>query len=175
MVSLITALYRRFAGLIAELGKFGMVGAIAAVVDLGGAGYLHGVIGVGPLTSKAISVIAATIASYIGNRFWTFRHRANHALLREWTVFVLLNGIGLLIAEAAIGFTYYTLGFHDHLAYNLASVGGTALGTVFRYWSYKKWVFLAAEPAGDLPEQVPDLETSASTPPAPGTTGTGLP
>jgi putative flippase GtrA len=165
MGSLITGVYRRFAGLIAEIGKFGAVGAIAAVVDLGGAGYLNGAVGLGPLTSKAISIAAATVVSYVGNRFWTFRHRANHALFREWIVFLALNVIGLVIAEAAIGFTYYALGFHDHLAYNLASVAGTGLGTVFRYWSYKKWVFLAAEPGtGDLPEQIAELASSGSTP-----------
>ena len=147
MVSLITRAYRRFAHLFAELAKFGVVGATAAVVDLGGAAYLHGVVGVGPLSAKAIAIAVATLVSYIGNRFWTFRHRGNHALLREWVVFIVLNLVGLLIAEIAIGFTYYALGLHDALAYNVASVAGTALATVFRYWSYKKWVFIA--PGGD--------------------------
>ena len=32
------------------------------------------------------------------------------------------------------------------LAYNAASVVGTGLGTIFRYFSYKKWVFLAGRP-----------------------------
>jgi hypothetical protein len=32
------------------------------------------------------------------------------------------------------------------LAYNAASLAGTGLGTVFRYFSYKKWVFLAGAP-----------------------------
>jgi putative flippase GtrA len=147
MGSLITGMYRRFAGLIAEMAKFGVVGAIAAVVDIGGAAYLHGADGFGPLTAKAISIAAATVVSYVGNRFWTFRHRANHALLREWIVFFALNAIGLVIAEAAIGFTYYVLGLHGTIAYNLAQVAGTGLGTVFRYWSYKKWVFVAPQTA----------------------------
>jgi putative flippase GtrA len=150
MGSLITGVYRRFAHLIAELAKFGVVGAVAAVIDLGGAGYLHGVVGIGPLSAKAIAITAATLVSYLGNRFWTFRHRANHALIREWAVFIMLNLIGLLIAEASIGFTYYVLGLHDAIAYNVASVAGTGLATVFRYWSYKKWVFIA--PARDTGE-----------------------
>jgi len=32
------------------------------------------------------------------------------------------------------------------LAYNVASVVGTGLGTIFRYFSYKKWVFLPGVP-----------------------------
>jgi putative flippase GtrA len=144
MVSLISGVHRRFAGLIAELAKFGVVGVTASAVDLAGAGYLHAA-GVGPLSAKAISITIATVLSYVGNRFWTFRHRANHALLREFSVFVLLNAIGLVIAELTIGFTYYVLGFHGPVAFNLASVAGTGLGTIFRYWSYKKWVFIAPE------------------------------
>lgn len=175
MRSLLTGLYLRFAGLIAELAKFGLVGGLAAVVDLGGAGYLHGAAGLGPLSAKAISLSVAAVLSYLGNRFWTFRHRANHALLREWTVFLLLNAIGLVIAEATIGFTYYALGYHGSLAFNLASVAGTGLGTIFRFWSYKKWVFIAPETlTGDLPEQLPELAYSAS-PAGPGTAAQILP
>ncbi len=163
MGSLFTGVHRRFAGLIAELAKFGLVGGIAAVVDLGGAGYLHGAVGMGPLSAKAISISVATVLSYVGNRFWTFRHRANHALLREWAVFFLLNAMGLVIAEATIGFTYYVLGFHGSLAFNLASVAGTGLGTIFRFWSYKKWVFIAPETlTGELPEQIPELGSSGT-------------
>jgi putative flippase GtrA len=148
---LVTGAYQRFADLIAELAKFGVVGATAAVIDLGGAAYLHGVVGIGPLSAKAAAIAAATLVSYLGNRFWTFRHRGGHALLREWVVFIVLNLIGLLIAEVAIGFTYYVLGLHDAIAYNVASVAGTALATVFRYWSYKKWVFIAADVDGAGP------------------------
>jgi hypothetical protein len=32
------------------------------------------------------------------------------------------------------------------LVFNAASLAGTGLGTVFRYFSYKKWVFLAGAP-----------------------------
>ena len=162
---LITGAYHRFADLIAELAKFGMVGAIAAVVDLGGAAYLHGVVGVGPLSAKAAAIAAATLVSYLGNRFWTFRHRGGHALLREWVVFIVLNLIGLLIAEVAIGFTYYVLGLHDAIAYNVASVAGTGLATVFRYWSYKKWVFIALDGDGTEPESR-ELTGAGQAPPA---------
>ena len=34
----------------------------------------------------------------------------------------------------------------SELAYNAASVVGTGLGTIFRYFAYKKWVFLADAP-----------------------------
>jgi putative flippase GtrA len=141
------SLYRRVAELIPELAKFGVVGLIGSVVDLGGAAVLHGAVGIGPMFSKAASLTAATVITYLGSRFWTFRHRVNQALLREGTLFAALNLVGLGIAEVVIAVTTYGLGLKSALAYNAASVAGTGLGTIFRYFSYKKWVFLADAPA----------------------------
>jgi putative flippase GtrA len=140
------SLRKRFAELIPELAKFGVVGLIGSVVDLGGAAYLHAE-GVEALAAKALSLTAATMVTYLGSRFWTFRHRVNQALLREGLLFVALNLVGLAIAECVIAFVSYGLDARSGLAYNAASVAGTGLGTIFRYFSYKKWVFLADTPA----------------------------
>jgi putative flippase GtrA len=141
------SLRHRIAELTPELAKFGAVGLIGAVVDLGGAAVLHGAVGIGPMISKAVSLTAATVLTYLGSRFWTFRHRVNQALLREGTLFAALNLVGLAIAEAVIAAATYGLGLKSALAYNAASVVGTGFGTIFRYFSYKKWVFLADAPA----------------------------
>ena len=140
------SLHRRLAGLIPELAKFGVVGLIGTVIDLGGADYLHVHMGLGPMVSKALSITAATVFTYLGSRFWTFRHRVNQALLREGVLFVMLNVVGLAIAEIVIAAATYGLDLKSELAFNVASVVGTGLGTIFRYFSYKKWVFLAHAP-----------------------------
>ena len=103
------SLRKRFAELIPELTKFGLVGLAGAVVDLGGAAYLHGALGVGPMVSKGLSLTAATIVTYLGSRFWTFRHRMYQALLREGVLFAALNIVGLAIAECVIAFVTYGL------------------------------------------------------------------
>ena len=142
----LVSLRKRFAGLIPELAKFGLVGLAGSVVDLGGAAYLHGAVGIGPMISKGLSLTAATLVTYLGSRFWTFRHRVNQALLREGILFAALNLVGLAIAECVIALVTYGLDLRGTLAYNAASVFGTGLGTIFRYFSYKKWVFLAGVP-----------------------------
>jgi putative flippase GtrA len=147
MVHLITATIARVRHLVPELAKFGVVGATGAVVDLGGSAVLYGTFHLGPITSKAIALSAACVVTYLGSRFWTFRHRENQAVHRELLLFILLNGIGLAIAEVVIATTAYIFGAKDLIAYNLASVIGTGLGTIFRFWAYRKWVFLA--PAAD--------------------------
>ncbi|GGO04744.1 hypothetical protein GCM10011574_15830 [Microbispora bryophytorum] len=166
-VQLLRRAYERFAALIHELIKFGLVGAIAFVIDFGGANLLRFGIGMGPLFSKVVATIVAATFAYMGNRFWTYRHRQQSGLAREYILFFLLNGIGLLPSLLAIGFVTYTLGLHDTLSYNVAQAVGLVLGTLFRLWSYKKWVFLAApelaedsvEGAGARPH--PDVKAQA--------------
>ena len=103
------SLRKRLTDLIPELAKFGVVGLTGAIIDLGGADYLHVHLGIGPMVAKALSITAATVVTYLGSRFWTFRHRVNQALLREGVLFVMLNVVGLAIAEVVIAVTTYGL------------------------------------------------------------------
>ena len=57
-------------------------------------------------------------------------------------LFFVLNIIGMGIALGCLWFTHYALGFDSVIADNIsANVIGLALGTIFRFWSYRKWVF----------------------------------
>lgn len=151
-MELFRRLYRRFALLVHELAKFGTIGAIAFVIDFGGTNLLRYGIGMGPLSSKAIATVVAATFAYLGNRYWTWRHREQSGLAREYVLFFILNGIGLLISLLVIGFVTYTLGLNDPLSYNIALILGTGLGTLFRFWSYKKWVFLEPDTSVTLAE-----------------------
>ncbi|GAA3444281.1 GtrA family protein [Planomonospora venezuelensis] len=148
--------YERFAVLARELAKFGTIGAIAFVIDFSGTNLLRFGLDWGPLTSKVIATVVAATFAYLGNRYWTFRHREQSGLAREYFLFFLLNGVGLLISMLVIGFVTYTLGLDDPISYNAALLVGTALGTLFRFWSYKRWVFLAATAVTEeIPQELP--------------------
>ena len=153
-MSFTRGLYERFQHLIHELAKFGVVGGFAFVITDGGTNLLHVQAGLGPLTSNTIATIVATAFSFAGNRWWTFRHRERTGMPRETTTFFVLNGVGLVIQLACIGFTYYALGFTDHLSLNVALVIGIGLGTLFRFWSYRKWVWTAPAAAAPPPPRV---------------------
>lgn len=73
---------------------------------------------------------------------------------RETVLFFGLNGLGLGIQLACLGFTNYALGLTDKFASNVALLVGICLGTLFRFWSYRKWVWIAptAGPALDPAE-----------------------
>jgi putative flippase GtrA len=135
-------MYARIRPMLPELMKFGFIGGIGTVIDLGGAGLLHGHFHMEALLAKAVSVTVATVFSYLGSRFWTFKHRENQAMHREAVLFFALNIVGLVIAEATIGVVIYLMGLHSSFAYNMASFAGTGLGTIFRFYAYRKWVFL---------------------------------
>ncbi len=151
-------LYSRIRTLLPELLKFGIVGGIGTVVDLGGAALLHGKYHVEPLAAKAVSTSFATVLTYLGSRFWTFKHRENQELKREAVLFIVLNLVGLAIAEVVVGLVTYGLGLHGQLEYNAASFIGTGFGTIFRYFAYRRWVFLApGERADAAPAAVPQV------------------
>lgn len=142
--------------LLGELAKFGLVGGLAFLITDLGTNLLHFQAGVGPLLSNVIATAVATAVSYAGNRYWTFRSRRRTNVRREGTLFIALNGIGLGIQLACLGFGTYVLGRGDKLSYNVFLVLGIGLATVFRYWAYKRWVWRArpaALPAAAPPRQ----------------------
>jgi putative flippase GtrA len=141
-VSSVRGLYERFRHLIHEGSKFLVIGAIATVITFGVANALNEI---GRYKAVTIATILATAFSYVGNRYWTFRHRQGQGTTRDTVLFFVLNGIGLLIYYACIGLTDLAGQGKSKLWYNVALVVGTGLGTLFRFWSYRKWVWVTAD------------------------------
>nr|WP_233600832.1 GtrA family protein [Micromonospora solifontis] len=153
------ALVDRFGHLVHELSKFATVGGFAFLVDLALFNYLASVRHLPPVLAKTISTVIAATVAFLGNRFWTWRHRQRSHPAREYALFFFFNGVGLGIAIACLAISRYGLGavwpavFQTPLADNIASfIVGTGLGTLFRFWSYRRFVFV-----------------EAGTPPVPGT------
>jgi putative flippase GtrA len=157
----LTRLYERFQDLVHELGKFGIVGAIAYVVDTALFAVL--LLAMESLTAKTIAAVIAATVAFVGNRFWTWRHRVRSGLAREYLLYFSFNGVGLAISLVVLGVSHYLLGavwpvLQTPLADLIsANVIGLAAGTSFRFWSYRRFVFrefasgtdqLSREPAG---------------------------
>nr|WP_250003121.1 GtrA family protein [Actinoplanes sp. M2I2] len=163
-----SGLRTRFRALIRELGKFGTVGGIAFAIDI----VIFNVLlqaDFETLIAKTISTVVATTFAFVGNRFWTWRDRAHTNMARQYTVFFVLNAIGLGIGLACLAISHYGLGqlspvFQTQLADNISGqLVGTAAGSLFRFWSYRRFVF----PAPTAPGTPSRLEHSATgTPPS---------
>ncbi len=135
---------QRFHGVVSEVAKFGAVGLVNTILDYA---VLNLLLSIGPLKAKVASTIVATTASYVMNRQWTFNNRDRAGVRREYVLFFALNLAGLAIQLAVLGVAKYGLGFTEHgggddrLALNLFNALGIAVAMVFRFWTYRTFVF----------------------------------
>ena len=134
--------------LVHEVGKFGAVGTVSFAIDLAIFNVLLRA-GSETLLAKTISTVLATTVDFAGNRFWTWRHRAHAHMARQYTMFFVLNAVGLGIGLGCLAISHYGLGqvwpaLRSPLADNVSGqLVGTAFGTLFRFWSYRRFVFQA--------------------------------
>lgn len=133
--------------LVADAWKFGVVGLVGFIVDVGiynalrlgasGDGFFSG-----PLTAKLVSVSVAVIVSWFGNRYWTFREHRRKNFVLEMFEFAVVAVAGLGISLACGFVSHYLLGLQNLVADNISvNVVGLVLGTVFRFLLYRYWVF----------------------------------
>jgi putative flippase GtrA len=134
--------------LITQLVRFGLVGAVGLVIDVGVFNLLRltvfepSVVHAGPVYAKVISTALAIIANWIGNRYWTFGRERRPQMVREGIDFVAVSLGGMLIGLGCLWVSHYLLGYTSLLADNISTnVVGLALGTAFRFWLYRVWVF----------------------------------
>ncbi len=130
--------------LLKELSAYGVVGLINLGIDVAIFNLLHFTLGVGPLTSKVGATCVSVTTAYFMHRHWSFSHRARTGVRREYPLFFLINGIALAMGLLVIALVRYGFDRDDVFALNVANLVGIAIGTAFRFWCYKRWVFPAA-------------------------------
>lgn len=139
--------------LLTQLTRFGLVGLIGLVIDVSVFNLLRVTVlspeamHEGPVIAKVISTSLAIVANWMGNRHWTFARERRGHLAREGVEFFLVSFGGMLIGLFCLWMSHYVLGYQSLLADNISSnVVGLALGTAFRFWGYRVWVFREAVP-----------------------------
>ncbi|MDI2132282.1 GtrA family protein [Yinghuangia seranimata] len=129
-----------------EVAQFLIAGGLAYVVDV--AVFNLGLyLGLDGVTAKIVSSVPATIVAYIGNRYWTYRHRERTGVGREYTMFFLLSAIAAGIQAGCVFVSNHVMGYTSPLADNISgNIVGMALGTLFRFWAFRTFVFKHKEP-----------------------------
>lgn len=138
-----------------ELLKFGVVGGISFLITLTVSYALKlTVLNTKPVTALVIGVLIATIVSYVLNREWSFRTRGGRQRHHEAALFFLISAISMGLNALPMTISRYVLQlrvpevnlFTQEAADFIGGIVlGTLLGTLFRWWGSKKWVFPHAD------------------------------
>ena len=84
--------------LIAQLIRFGIVGVIATIVDVGLLVFLQEVVHIDVLVASALSFSVAVVVNYILSMLWVFKSKGE-SRIKEFIIFVSLSIGGLLITQ----------------------------------------------------------------------------
>ncbi|MFE6845786.1 GtrA family protein [Streptomyces sp. NPDC057686] len=139
----------RLRGLGREVAKFGAVGGVGVLVNLGVFNLIRHTTDLQVVRASVIATVVAIVTNYIGFRYFTYRDRARTGSSRELPLFAAFSVIGLVIENGVLYTATYGFGWDGPLATNVFKFIGIGTATVFRFWSYRTWVFRA------LPERAP--------------------
>lgn len=126
-------------GLIEQFLKFGVVGAIAFLIDYGVLMLLSQVIGMDPVISASISFVVSVVFNYVASMHYVFTRRDDISRRREFTIFVILSAIGLVINEIIMAIGVNVLG-DSALMVTITKLVATAIVMVWNFVSRKKWL-----------------------------------
>src|SRR5699024_8554150 len=122
--------------------------------------------------AKIIATAVAVIFSCVANRYWTFRNRRQSNVIRELVLFLIRNGFGAGVHAGLVVIAKYGLGVTAARGMVVCrNVIGLGFATVFRFISYRLWVFtetIEADPqavhdrevfTGAIPQVPPRFDT----------------
>lgn len=122
---------------------------------------------IGAVKSTVIATLVTTYLAYLANRHWTYKDRPRSALRREYTLFFAVNMGGLLIQSAGTGILKYGFDMseaHDRLAFNIATTICICTATLFRFWTYRTFVFAGTPAAATEADELPVIAPAEGVP-----------
>ena len=128
---------------------FLVVGIGGAIVDLAMFNVLvywggHGPMFDQPVAAKVLATLLATVATYFGNAWLTYRDRSTKLTAGRMAVYLLINLTAIGMQAACLATSRYVFGLHGPMADNIfgpADIGQT-VATAFRYVAYPRLVFV---------------------------------
>ncbi|MFD8721500.1 GtrA family protein [Streptomyces sp. NPDC059629] len=149
--------------LVREVAKFGAVGGAGILVNLGVFNLLRHATGLQVVRASVIATVVAIVFNYLGFRYWTYRDRDKHGRTKELTLFLLFSAVGLVIENGLLYAATYGFGWDSPLQSNVFKFVGIGVATLFRFWSYRTWVFKALPARETVTDAEAILEKAADT------------
>lgn len=119
--------------LLAQLAKFGVVGVIATVIDFGVMNLLHYGLHLDILIANTAGFIISLVFNYAASMKFVFEHRDGISRTREFTIFLILSVIGLLLNDGIV----LILNKGVALEANIAKIAATALVMIYNFVTRK--------------------------------------
>jgi putative flippase GtrA len=154
-----TTLRERLGRLTREVAKFGAVGGVGLLVNLLVFNLVRHVTDLQVVRASVIATVVAIAFNYVGFRYFTYRDRDKSGRTRELTLFLLFSVVGLVIENGVLYAATYGFGWDTPLQSNIFKFLGIGVATLFRFWSYRTWVFRALPDRQPVPDPESFLET----------------
>ncbi|MFG2601282.1 GtrA family protein [Streptomyces sp. NPDC048462] len=139
-----------------EIAKFGAVGAVGLVVNIAVSNLLWRYTDIPTVRAGLLATFVAILCNYVGFRYWTYRDRDKSGRTRELTLFLLFSAVGAVIEMGVLYAATYGFGWDTPVQSNVFKILGIGIATLFRFWSYRSWVFKA------LPDKEPVLSEAGA-------------
>ncbi|MGA5139441.1 GtrA family protein [Streptomyces azureus] len=133
----------RLRRLVHEVAKFGAVGGVGVLVNLLVFNLVRHVTDLQVVRASVIATVVAIVFNYVGFRYFTYRDRDKTRRTREMSLFLLFSAVGLVIENGVLYAATYGFGWDTPLQNNIFKFLGIGIATLFRFWSYRSWVFRA--------------------------------
>ncbi|AVV42272.1 GtrA family protein [Streptomyces sp. ID05-04B] len=127
--------------LVHELAKFGAVGGAGLLVNLGVFNLVRHLTDLPVVRASLLATFVSILFNYVGFRYFTYRDRDKGGRTRELTLFLLFSAVGAVIENGLLFVATYGFGWDSQLQNNVFKFVGIGVATLFRFWSYRTWVF----------------------------------
>lgn len=161
------ALRARLDVLAREIAKFGVVGAVGLVVNIAVSNLLWRYTDIPTVRAGLMATFVAILCNYVGFRYWTYRDRDKSGRTRELTLFLLFSAVGAVIETGVLYAATYGFGWNSPVQSNVFKIVGIGVATLFRFWSYRSWVFKALPDKGGVLSEAAEVGAGAVPAPAP--------
>lgn len=148
-----------------EVAKFGAVGAVGVLVNIAVSNLIWRTTDIPVVRAGLMATCVAILCNYVGFRYFTYRDRDKRRRTRELMLFLAFSAVGAVIEVGVLYAATYWFGWDTPLQNNIFKIVGIGIATLFRFWSYRTWVFKAL-PAKET-EEVAEAGEAADTVAAP--------
>jgi putative flippase GtrA len=160
------ALRRRIDLLVREVAKFGAVGGAGLLVNLAVFNLVRHTTDLQVVRASVIATVVAIAFNYVGFRYFTYRDRDKSGRTKELSLFLLFSAVGLVVENGVLYTATYGFGWDSPLQSNIFKFLGIGVATLFRFWSYRTWVFRTLPAREAVASAESFLEAGAAPPPA---------